>query len=154
MSTGSGFLRLHRPVIVALAAAVSLSANADAPAGRYTLTTDTATDKKTGLTWTRAVKETVTWDQAKSYCDSLALGGFTTGWRLPTIQELKTLFDPRRVDPSIDPAAFPSTPIKRFWSGTQHAATLYMWVMQSYGGVYLQDKDQDQGRNHAVRCVR
>jgi hypothetical protein len=147
-------LRLRTPFAVALLALVSLSASADAPAGRYTITTDTATDKKTGLTWTRAVKETVTWDQAKSYCDSLALGGFTTGWRLPTIQELKTLFDPRRVDPSIDPAAFPNTPTKRFWSGTQNASNLHMWVMQSYGGVYLQDRNQNNGTNHAVRCVR
>jgi len=50
-------------------------------------------DSETGLIWT--VEDSggdINWSQAKNYCDSLTLGGHTD-WRLPTIDELKGLFD-------------------------------------------------------------
>jgi hypothetical protein len=38
------------------------------------------------------------------------------GWRLPTLKELLTIVDESRMNPSVDPKAFPSTPSDFFWS--------------------------------------
>jgi len=54
----------------------------------------TWTDPETGLMWTQEDNGNgVTWQQAASYCKSLALGGYHD-WRLPEIDELAGLYDP------------------------------------------------------------
>ena len=77
--------------VVALATvAFTRSADANAPAGRYTTSSGTVYDTKTKLTWQQAVAPgTYAWAGAKAYCAGLNLGG--TGWRLPTIKELQTI---------------------------------------------------------------
>jgi hypothetical protein len=51
----------------------------------------TWTDQTKGLTWQVASPaDYYGWEEAKSYCDSLSLGGHSD-WRLPTIGELRTL---------------------------------------------------------------
>jgi hypothetical protein len=50
-------------------------------------------DPQTGLIWTlRDNGSDVNWEQAKSYCDGLTLGGYR--WTLPTIEQLEKLYDP------------------------------------------------------------
>jgi len=54
----------------------------------------TVTDAKTGLMW--AAKDNVipiSWPDARSYCRDYRGGGFAD-WRLPTLAELTSLFDP------------------------------------------------------------
>jgi len=58
----------------------------------------TITDTNTGLMWTKtdSLKETeqgMNWNEAKTWVDGLTTGGHTD-WRLPTIAELKTIYDP------------------------------------------------------------
>ena len=49
------------------------------------------TDAKSGLTWQNPpAGEKLEWDEAKKYCDNLNLAGHTD-WRLPTIDELRSL---------------------------------------------------------------
>ncbi|WP_295421052.1 DUF1566 domain-containing protein [Sulfurovum sp.] len=60
-------------------------------------------DPRTNLMWedTPHVKETkITQPKAAKYCSGLKLGGFDD-WRLPTIRELLTLVDYRRVEPAL-----------------------------------------------------
>ena len=104
--------------VVALATvAFTRSADANAPAGRYTTSSGTVYDTKTKLTWQQAVAPgTYTWANAKAYCAGLSLNG--TGWRLPTIKELQTIVDESQTNPSIDTTAFPSTPANWFWSSS------------------------------------
>ena len=53
------------------------------------------TDKATGLTWTRTDNfEDIDWNGAERYCKELTLVDFS-GWRLPTIDELEKLYDPK-----------------------------------------------------------
>ncbi len=53
----------------------------------------TWTDPATGLMWaTRDNGSDVTWQQASSYCQNLSLGGYS-GWRLPTINELESIYN-------------------------------------------------------------
>ncbi len=54
---------------------------------------DTWTDPATRLMWaTQDNGSDVDWNQAANYCATLRLGG--AQWRLPTIDELQSLYDP------------------------------------------------------------
>jgi hypothetical protein len=53
----------------------------------------TVTDTKTGLMW--AAKDngsSLNWQNARSYCQNYSSGGHTD-WRMPTLAELKSLYD-------------------------------------------------------------
>jgi formylglycine-generating enzyme required for sulfatase activity len=125
------FLAAVAVIVVALTA----SADANAPAGRYTTSGGTVYDTKTKLTWQQAVPAgTYTWAGAQAYCAGLSLNG--TGWRLPTCKELQTIVDDSQTNPSIDTTAFPSTPASWFWSSSPLAgSSSYAWsVLFNYGG--------------------
>jgi hypothetical protein len=54
----------------------------------------TVTDTKTGLMW--SVEDNgkhINWHDARSYCQSYS-GGNHADWRMPTLEELKTLYEP------------------------------------------------------------
>src|ERR1043165_4067243 len=58
----------------------------------FTLTTDAVHDDVTGLVWERTPSTmTMTWDQARNYCNTLTLGGAC--WRLPHRIELISIID-------------------------------------------------------------
>jgi hypothetical protein len=55
----------------------------------------TVTDTKTGLMWaTMDNGEPINWTDARSYCQSYS-GGDHTDWRMPTLAELKSLYEPK-----------------------------------------------------------
>jgi len=55
----------------------------------------TATDTKTGLMWaTKDNGNPINWQNALSYCQSYNGGGHTD-WRMPTLIELASLYDPK-----------------------------------------------------------
>jgi hypothetical protein len=47
-------------------------------------------DTKTGLEWVVGPDGSMTWDEAKAWVESLSVGG--GGWRMPTVEELKGLY--------------------------------------------------------------
>ena len=53
------------------------------------------TDTQMGLMWAPAPDRDVNWEQAEEYVKSLKLGGYTD-WRLPTLSELKSLYQQER----------------------------------------------------------
>ena len=112
----------------------------------------TVTDTSTGLMWQQATApNTYNWDQAISYCESLSFAGYTD-WRLPTIDELKSLVD-SRWRPTIDPTYFPNT-VFRFsnWSSTTCAGdTYFAWGVYFYDG---SDSCHDKPSSYYVRAVR
>ena len=61
------------------------------------------------------------WKTAKAYCASLQYQG--KPWRLPKVNELKSLVDLNQAASKIDPVAFPQTAPKIFWSATPDAST-------------------------------
>jgi hypothetical protein len=127
------------------------SGSGGAPPGRYTVSAGTVKDNQTGLTWQQAADaNTCTWANAKAYCSGLSLAG--TGWRLPLRGELVTLVDLTRSSPAIDPTAFPSTPLERFWSSSPHvAASGSAWFVEFSAGYFNNDAVSSANR---VRCVR
>jgi len=131
---------------------------ADAPAGRYSVASGAVYDSKTKLTWQQTVPATTyTWAAGKTYCRDVGatLGG--TGWRLPTRNELLTIVDYSRTNPTIDLTAFPSTPAKYFWSSTPSASlSSKVWSVNFFNGNSIcNDGNCDDMSNMIyVRCVR
>jgi hypothetical protein len=139
--------------------------------GKYMCDAQTVKDSATGLTWQRKLPATYdgctgkyssssvgtgdacTWDEAKAYCVQLTLEG--TGWRLPTKDELLSLVDMTRTDPSIDVVAFPntpSTPSNDFWSASPYVgASGNAWRVNFSNGYSNYD---DVSLAYRVRCVR
>jgi hypothetical protein len=137
---------------------------ADAPPGRYTISSDIAFDTKTMLAWQRSIPTgLVTWDSARTYCTALSLLG--SGWRLPTVKELLTIVDVTRQNPTIDLRAFPGTPATApnagedwgpFWTSTEVAGdpSLTMWVVNFYNGYPIAGSYGLKSALNYVRCVR
>jgi len=92
--------------------------------------------------------QTYAWDGANSYCISLNLSGKT--WRLPTINELKSLVDYGKSSaPAIDTAVFPNTQSAGYWSSSSGQERGYAWFVDFYGVVGYIFKTN----NLYVRCV-
>ncbi len=85
----------------------------------YDINPDAVRDLGTGLTWQRAVPESLlSFDAAQTYCAALTLAG-KSGWRAPSLPELLTLIDDRASEaPLIDRSAFPDTPPDAFWTSS------------------------------------
>lgn len=107
------------------------------PSPRFSVHGDgTVTDLVTGLTWTQALGDKVTWDAAMAEARNLTTGGHRD-WRVPTLKELYSLMDfrgqfglsPSDSRPFIDTSAFEfryhTAPGGRFfdvqtWSSTRY----------------------------------
>jgi hypothetical protein len=82
-------------------------------------------DCVTGLVWQQTVPLSAcqssalcSSEAAKSYCDGLVLGG-SRGWRLPTEEELFSIYETSEVPPMLDSSTFPDTPTDYgFWTST------------------------------------
>jgi hypothetical protein len=128
-------------------------AGADAPPGRYTLASRTVKDRETGLAWSETEQPggPFTWAEAKSQCPA--------PWRLPTVQELRTLVDlTQAAGPTIDTSVFhgqtsgsaPSA--EGFWSSTPYllgASDYVFYVAFQDGAVDAKVGTVAMG----VRCV-
>ena len=131
-----------------------LSDDASATIGEYTDNGDgTVTDAYTNLMWQQAVpSDDLTWEQALSYCADLALAGYTD-WRLPTINELRSLVDYCRHSPSINTTYFPNTAASFYWSSTTEASyTDSAWGVDFYDN-HCGSEDKSNF-SHYVRAVR
>ena len=69
-------------------------------------------------------------------------------WRLPTIQELKTLVNYNKINPACD---LEDTKSKCYWSSTPHVSNSHAWQVDfGYGGDVTNRKEV----RLLVRCVR
>ncbi|HNT28202.1 MAG TPA: DUF1566 domain-containing protein, partial [bacterium] len=109
------------------------------------------TDTEMRLIWTKEYSGQITWQNALSYCENLSYGG-ATDWRLPNIDELKTLIDDTIYAPASTFPEMPSSFSFYFWSSSSYVPyTTYAWAVPFYeGNVQLYDKS---GTIYA-RCVR
>ncbi|HSA33054.1 MAG TPA: DUF1566 domain-containing protein [bacterium] len=104
-------------------------------------------DDLTGMMWTKKYWDS-TWEEALRYCELINYATFRD-WRLPNINELKTLIERETAAPA---SLFPGMPRNSFWSSTTYPAAYYlsMHVDMMTGDVYGEFK----GNVHFVRCVR
>lgn len=126
----------------------------------------TVTDSDTGLVWQRCTagqnNDTTctgtasahSWQTALNYCNGLNLAG--KAWRLPSIEELKSILDKGRANPSIDTAFFPATQTGRYWTSTTYASFISSaWVVY-FGGAVGSGTLSSAPKSNAlyyVRCV-
>jgi hypothetical protein len=114
----------------------------------------TVTDHAAGLIWQQGESEMKDWETACSYCENLSLAG-QSDWRLPNIEELKTIVDYDKYDPAINTAYFidfPKVKHSYYWSSTVHSDLTYYAgaILFFSGGVFYGYK----GGDHFARCVR
>ncbi len=75
-----------------------------------TYTDDLCTNENTLLSWSEALK-------AAQTANANLVGGYSD-WRLPNVQELRSIIERRNYDPAINPVVFPSYNSSAFWSST------------------------------------
>jgi len=136
-----------------LLAATILLFTVNANAASFTDNDDeTVTDNVTTLMWQQEDdNKTRTWAEAITYCKGLSLAKHAD-WRLPSVQELKSIIDDSTTNPAIDATYFPNTNSSYYWSSTTYASyTSIAWNVSfsdGYAGSY--------GKTYGfyVRCVR
>jgi hypothetical protein len=81
---------------------------------------DLVLDKATGLVWTRNTSlggSTMTWNEAADYCRGLAMGN-VMGWRLASIEEMYTLFEPSGFVTGTENLWVNAPSVDGWWTGT------------------------------------
>ena len=108
-------------------------------------------DTKTGLMWQDdTVRSNMNWADAISTCKDLTLGGYSD-WRLPNIEELKSIVDKHKAKLAL-PSAFSSSASSGYWSSSTDAGnTSFAYgVFFTDGGNFSFVKTE----KGYVRCVR
>jgi len=113
---------------------------------------NTVTDSKTGLQWVKdhaavpGFAEELTWKDAIKACKELDFAEHKD-WRLPTVEELRSIIDyargAKKNEPAIDTKFFPDTKCSWYWTSTPCAFSEGAAWCVSFGGgdVSLDDED-------------
>ena len=120
---------------------------------------DVVKDSISKLEWQDdVIGTTMTWVAAINYCESLPLDG--GNWRLPNINELKSIVDRTKTNPAIV-NAFENIGTGNYWSSTTSENIRYdAWIINffygsvTYGGRGNYKHNYEKDSNEYVRCVR
>jgi hypothetical protein len=147
--------RGKRQFIVVIGVTLLLSMNSVVTASeRFTVTLngEAVKDNKTGLVWEQAPdRDFDVWSASVARCTTKTVGG-QKGWRAPTKDELATLIDPDRNDPSL-PEGHPFSNIRSdiFWSSTPHASDdILAYYVSFFTGKVISDQKSQTRRMWCV----
>jgi hypothetical protein len=125
----------------------------------------TVTDLSAGLMWQQQGPGQMPWedvlvedvlvDGALGYCEGLELGGYSD-WRLPNMNELQSMLDYSKNNPTIDADAFPDETWEWYWSSTTRvtpSGPSGAWKVDFEDGFSNSDDKADPNSNY-VRAVR
>ncbi len=131
----------------------------------YTVHADgTVTDTRTGLMWKQCLEgygaanctadggtTSFTWADALTHAENHTFASHSD-WRLPNMNELRSLVEDCRVGPTINDAVFPNTSSSGVWSGSPDAySSSFAWGVD-FGYGYAYGGNRDDG--YHVRLVR
>ena len=91
------------------------------------------------------------WDSLVDGSNNANLCGFSD-WRVPTINELDSIADKGRINPSIDSHYFPNTLSSLFWSASPYARWSDLALLLQFRDGY--NLSISRGRRHHLRLVR
>ncbi|ETR68558.1 MAG: hypothetical protein OMM_04498 [Candidatus Magnetoglobus multicellularis str. Araruama] len=112
---------------------------------------DTVTDTCTGLMWQKeASTHDMTWQNAMEYCENLSLSDFKD-WRLPTLQELRSIVDYSKFYPAINQDYYDGTMPVFYWSSTSYVNYSVAWGFNFSDGY---DRNDGKDSSNYVRAVR
>ena len=122
--------------------------------GQFTKVANIVSDSKTGLQWqdnNETNSTTYNWQEAIDYCEALSLDSYDD-WRLPNINELKTLLDRSKRDPAIVDGFEYVVSSSYYWSSTSIVDYEDGAWFVPFGNGYV----DGYGKNYDgyVRCVR
>lgn len=118
------------------------------PAVRFIENGDgTVTDSKTGLMWAKCAEglsgsgcaigggaASYSWQDALTLAEGKSLAGHND-WRLPDIEELRSIVEEQCKKPAIDLAVFPNTPSSEFWSASRVSdISNFAWAVVFFNG--------------------
>ncbi len=117
----------------------------------FTKSGDIVTDSTTNLQWQDdAIGSQMAWEVAITYCEALELDTLDD-WRLPNINELKSIIDRSNLDPAIVDG-FDYTSSDYYWSSTTHEGYKNnAWSANFNSGNTIYGT---KGNSFFVRCVR
>jgi Protein of unknown function (DUF1566) len=109
-------------------------------------------DKNTGLVWEQALDATQhPWAGATVSCVGRNVGN-TSGWRLPSVVELKSVQDPSLPAPFVPATVFTGVQSTLYWSASRLAGTpAFGWVVSFGNDIVAGDT---VATLHHVWCVR
>ena len=131
--------------------------------GRYIdLGSGVIKDTITGMMWTQKdsyvdLGHSLSWNESNDYVNELSTGGYSD-WRLPTIAELKTLYEPSKLNKDIFGGKVKLDPIfaKRgpysYWSSDTEGSCCARAMKFDYGNV--RKHHRDFSGSFGVRAVR
>jgi len=95
-------MKTTKLLFLAVTMIVCICGTVSAGENRFSVQADKAVliDTKTWLMWPLQDNDSdISWPAGKEYCEDFSLGGFTD-WRMPTQEELASLYDLKAVDSS------------------------------------------------------
>jgi len=114
-------------------------------------------DNKSGLYWQDKYTSSIpnmSWEFAIDYCESLSLGSYDD-WRLPNFNELYSIADRTKYNPSINTNAFLEVIPHHYWSSTTiEDKRDHAWSVNFYYGYGGSGDWQIKSETNRVRCVR
>jgi len=131
--------------------------------GRYIdLGSGVIKDTITGMMWTQKdsyvdLGHSLSWNESNDYVNELSTGGYSD-WRLPTIAELKTLYEPSKLNKDIFGGKIKLDPIfaergpYSYWSSDTEGSCCARAMKFDYGNV--QKHHRDFSGSFGVRAVR
>ncbi len=155
-----GLIKLNIPLLIfMLGIFLTMNVYAKAPAVRFKRSNDlkVISDLSTKLTWQLEVEPSIhtNWEDAKAYCANqniLGLGGYSQGWRLPTISELLSIIDRSNASPALD-AVFGKGNGGWFWTSTSLAnESSKAWLVCANSGETIAVTTSRS--DYHARCVR
>jgi len=120
--------------------------------GDFTKSGDVVINNYSNLEWQDddTSGATMTWTQAIDYCENLSLDSHDD-WRLPNINELKSVIDKSRYNPAVV-SAFTNMTSDQYWSSSTYEPLKSLaWIV-----IFLDGKESGGRKTYSkhVRCVR